>query len=102
MSNGRARHSNDAAGRAAQNREHAQLELGRLMLWLAVCPDPSCVAPAEIPDRITVGSTDGPVEHVRTLCLDGHRFYLPADRVPWPPPVAGSGRPARSGRGQSG
>jgi hypothetical protein len=48
-----------------------------VMLSLTPCPDPSCGASAEVTDRITVGSTGGPMEHVRTLCLNGHRFCLP-------------------------
>jgi hypothetical protein len=38
------------------------------------CPDPACLAPAEILDRWTWPSTDGPVEHVRTRCRRGHVF----------------------------
>ena len=56
------------------------------MLWLVPCPDPACGALAEISDRVAVGSTDGPIEHVRTLCLEGHHFFLPGSRVDHPPP----------------
>jgi hypothetical protein len=38
------------------------------------CPDPTCGAPARIVDRWTFGSTDGPVEHVKTGCECGHWF----------------------------
>jgi hypothetical protein len=38
------------------------------------CPDPACRAPASIVDRWTFGSTDGPVEHVKTGCERGHWF----------------------------
>jgi hypothetical protein len=69
------------------------------MLWLVPCPDASCGALAEISDRITIGSTDGPVEHVRTLCLDGHHFFMPASRVP---PTPALSRPVRSDTSQSG
>jgi hypothetical protein len=38
------------------------------------CSDPTCRAPARIVDRWTWGSTDGPVEHVKTGCERGHWF----------------------------
>jgi hypothetical protein len=38
------------------------------------CPDPACGAPARIVDRWTWGSSDGPVEHVKTGCERGHWF----------------------------
>jgi hypothetical protein len=52
-----------------------------LMLELIVCPDPACAAIAEIVDRVAVGSTGGPAEIVRTLCLHRHIFLLPVDRL---------------------
>jgi hypothetical protein len=39
------------------------------------CPD--CGAPAEVTDRCVLESTDGPVEHVRVLCLRRHWFLMP-------------------------
>jgi len=42
------------------------------------CPESGCIAPAEITDRFRMGSTGGPVEHIKTLCLHGHWFLLPA------------------------
>jgi hypothetical protein len=45
------------------------------------CPDGACGAPAEVTDRWTWASTDGPVEHLRTSCLRGHRFTVPVDRL---------------------
>jgi hypothetical protein len=36
------------------------------MLQVIACPDPTCQAPARIVDRWTWGSSDGPVEHVKT------------------------------------
>jgi len=48
------------------------------MLSLTVCPEPGCHAPAEIVDRCAMGSTDGPVEHVRIRCVRRHWFFLPA------------------------
>ena len=44
---------------------------------LIACPDPDCGAPAEVRDRFELDSTDGPVEHVLTYCLAGHRFTVP-------------------------
>ena len=46
------------------------------------CPDSACHAPAEILDRYPIGSTSGPMEHVRTYCVRRHIFVLPTDRVP--------------------
>jgi rRNA maturation protein Nop10 len=42
---------------------------------------PSCGQQAEILDRFTMGSTDGPVDHLKTRCADGHWYTLPAERV---------------------
>ena len=41
---------------------------------IIACPDPACGAPARIVDRWTWGSSDGPVEHVKTGCERGHWF----------------------------
>ena len=38
------------------------------------CPDPTCRAPARIVDRWSWGSSDGPVEHLKTRCERGHWF----------------------------
>lgn len=38
---------------------------------------PECGAVAEIRDRFVLPSTDGPVEHVRVLCIRRHSFQLP-------------------------
>jgi hypothetical protein len=45
------------------------------------CPQPGCAAPAEIVDRWTWTSTDGPVEHVKTWCANGHGFTPPLDTL---------------------
>jgi hypothetical protein len=45
------------------------------------CPDPTCQAPAQIVDRWTWGSSDGPVEHVKTSCERGHWFTPTADSL---------------------
>jgi hypothetical protein len=46
---------------------------------LTLCPEPNCRMVAEIVDRITLGSTDGPIEHVKTYCVQRHVFLLPTD-----------------------
>ncbi len=51
------------------------------MLELTVCPDAACGAVSEIVDRVVVGSTAGPTELVRTVCLHRHIFLLPVDRL---------------------
>lgn len=45
------------------------------------CPDPTCGAPAQIVDRWAWGSTNGPVEHVKTTCKRGHWFTPPLDSL---------------------
>jgi hypothetical protein len=45
------------------------------------CPEPTCQAPARIVDRWTWGSSDGPVEHVKTMCERGHWFTPMADSL---------------------
>jgi hypothetical protein len=41
---------------------------------------PQCARPAEITDRFSLTSTDGPLEHVKISCRSGHWFtQLAAD-----------------------
>jgi|SRR5580658_596387 hypothetical protein len=47
---------------------------------LLACPQ--CALPAEITDCFSLGSTDGPVDHVAMNCVDGHHFAMAADRLP--------------------
>ena len=54
------------------------------------CPDPACGAPARIVDRWTWGSSDGPVEHVKTGCERGHWFTPPVDSLGLEPAAAGA------------
>ena len=42
---------------------------------------PQCDQPALVTDRFVLESTDGPIEHLRTLCLTGHRFMLSTDML---------------------
>lgn len=39
---------------------------------IIACPEPACLAPAEVVERFSLASTDGPIEHVKTRCLEGH------------------------------
>jgi hypothetical protein len=54
---------------------------GLAMLQLIACPDPTCQAPARIVGRWSWGSSDGPVEHVKTRCERGHWFTPTADSL---------------------
>jgi hypothetical protein len=64
---------------------------------------PECGKPAEMQHRAVLASTDGPVEHVRTLCVGGHRFFLPTEALARPAALrqrqtAFDARPPRSRR----
>ena len=43
---------------------------------------PECSAAAEITERFTLASTDGPVAHVALSCAGGHHYRMAADRLP--------------------
>jgi hypothetical protein len=45
---------------------------------LTDCPE--CGLPAEVIERMTLQSTDGPIEHVKTRCVTGRWFVTPAGR----------------------
>jgi hypothetical protein len=47
---------------------------------------PGCGVPAEIADRFSLPSTDGPVEHVVVDCAAGHHYRMAADRPRFPDP----------------
>ena len=49
-------------------------------LDLVVCPE--CAAPAEVVDRFAFPSTDGPIEHVKVMCVMRHWFLLPTASLP--------------------
>jgi hypothetical protein len=55
---------------------------------ITACPQPGCAHPAEMLGRAVLESTDGPVEHARLLCLNGHRFFMPtmmlSEQLPTP------------------
>jgi hypothetical protein len=57
---------------------------------LTITPCPGCHAPAEVTERFTLPSTDGPVPHVAVSCAGGHHYRMAADRLPARVP----GRPA--------
>jgi hypothetical protein len=44
------------------------------------CPD--CDVPAEITERFSLPSTDGPVGHIVVRCAAGHCFRMASDRLP--------------------
>jgi hypothetical protein len=51
-------------------------------MLIAACPDPECGAPAQIVPWAVADSTNGPVPHVRTLCVNKHRYLLPDTWTP--------------------
>ena len=57
---------------------------------------PGCGAAAEITERFTLASTDGPVVHVAVRCVVGHHYRMPADRLPAGPSAGSDGTPSRS------
>jgi hypothetical protein len=42
---------------------------------------PQCAATARIVDRFTLASTDGPLEHVKLECPNGHWLTPPAAQL---------------------
>lgn len=48
---------------------------------LTCCPDSHCSSTAEVYDRQLIDSTDGPTEIARIQCLQGHRFFMPTERL---------------------
>jgi len=46
---------------------------------IVTCPE--CGQPAFVEWRTHIEGTDGPVEHLKILCLDRHWFFLPASTV---------------------
>jgi hypothetical protein len=41
---------------------------------------PECGLPAQVRDRFALSSTDGRVEHIRTMCAARHVRTVPTDR----------------------
>jgi hypothetical protein len=48
----------------------------------ALVPCPDCGSPAQIGDRFSLVSTDGPVPHVAVSCVAGHNFRMPQEMLP--------------------
>ena len=65
------------------NCENSELEI-------VGCPE--CGAPAEIVDRFELASTNGPVEHVKVLCIQRHWFTVAVTQM--------AQRPARPATGK--
>jgi hypothetical protein len=57
---------------------------------MSVVTCPECGAAAEVTERFTLASTDGPVAHVALSCTGGHHYRMTADKLPasmfGPPP----------------
>jgi hypothetical protein len=51
-------------------------------------PCPDCGAQATITERFWLDSTDGPVEHLKTHCVNKHWFTLLAEQVERERPAA--------------
>jgi hypothetical protein len=84
----------------------ARHECTSVMQSVIACPE--CGLPAEITERFSLSSTDGPVEHVALACVDGHCFRMEAERVSPEralpeagPPATGTGVTADLRRGWS-
>jgi len=52
---------------------------------MSITSCPGCGAPAEITERFTLASTDGPIAHVAVYCAGGHHYRMAADRLPAEP-----------------
>jgi hypothetical protein len=50
------------------------------LLTVISCPD--CGVPAEVTERFSLPSTDGPVRHLALSCAAGHHFRMAVDRLP--------------------
>ena len=53
---------------------------------LDIIPCPHCGAPAEVTERFWLDSTDGPIQHLQTICLSKHWLTPRAETVQqqWP------------------
>ncbi len=50
------------------------------MLILLPCPE--CGFPAEVIDRFTLNSTNGPADHLALRCAGGHHFRMLVELLP--------------------
>ena len=60
--------------------------MSELGLELIYCPELNedgtpCGLPAEVMDRQVFGSTEGPVEHVKTTCVNRHFLFFPVSML---------------------
>ena len=60
-------------------KRHAVPREVRTLLTVISCPD--CSVPAEITERFSLPSTDGPVNHVALCCTAGHHFRMAVDML---------------------
>ena len=69
------------------------------MLDIIACPQ--CGAPAEITQRFWLDSTDGPIEHLKTICVSKHWLTPRAETVHqrWPATGTRAGAAERTGPG---
>jgi hypothetical protein len=49
---------------------------------LTVISCPQCGVPAEVTERFSLQSTDGPVSHIALSCVAGHHFRMTVDGLP--------------------
>ena len=49
------------------------------MPTVIACPD--CSVPAEVTERFSLPSTDGPVDHIALSCVAGHHFRMAVDAL---------------------
>jgi hypothetical protein len=66
-------------------------------MLIAACPNPECGASAEIVPWAVADSTNGPVPHVRTLCVNKHCYLLPDTWVPSRDTSPGTARAPENG-----
>ena len=69
-----------AAGRGAPGGRTTRARPGGTGMSVVTCPE--CGAAAEITERFTLASTDGPVAHVALSCTGGHHYRMASDKLP--------------------
>ena len=57
------------------------MEKGQVVNCPELVDGQPCNWPAEIQDVHELPSTDGPYEHIKTLCLRGHVLFMPSDMI---------------------
>lgn len=51
------------------------------MVTFTRCPEDGCHLDAVVLRRTVLESTDGPIEHVMTVCPNSHGFFLPVEML---------------------